>query len=153
MTGNAGPAPQYEFRYAGKLPAMDVDADGKTDLLTVSQLPGAKAFAVKMCTIKRVRQIGTETCPAGAEHWHPQATSPKQPKGLCAAYSPPPTQIACEAQTMTRRHCPEMRGGHPLHLEGGTIKMARIFPRSTRIPAHLPMAELGKTTASIDWRD
>ena len=39
---------QYHFKYAGRLPTMDADGDGKTDLLAVS---AANGFAVKLCTL------------------------------------------------------------------------------------------------------
>jgi RHS repeat-associated protein len=84
----------YRFRYANSLPAMDVDSDGKADLLIPSQKPGAQAFALKMCTIKRVPKIapadGGATCPfAVGQQAGSSAESPDTGE-VCAAYSCPP---------------------------------------------------------------
>jgi len=65
LTG--GPNAQVAFNYANRLPVMDVDGDGKTDLLIAS------SFAVKLCTVTLLAPSSEEclglgetggTCPA-----------------------------------------------------------------------------------------
>ncbi|MCQ4163764.1 SpvB/TcaC N-terminal domain-containing protein [Tahibacter harae] len=49
------------FRYADRLPAMDVDNDGKTDLLAVTG--DYQGFAMKMCVAALVGQLPSGECP------------------------------------------------------------------------------------------
>jgi hypothetical protein len=83
------PDQRLQFRYAGRLPSMDVDSDGRADLLIPSQKPGAQAFALKMCTIKRVHKIGQESvCPSATESSAPTGDEINLAEGaVCAAYS------------------------------------------------------------------
>ncbi|MEO5624722.1 MAG: RHS repeat-associated core domain-containing protein, partial [Dokdonella sp.] len=76
----------YAFRYAGKLPTMDVDGDGKPDLLTPSLTQGNHGFALKMCTITKVTpRANGEGCPtAGGPGFKPDVPDEGQ---TCAAYS------------------------------------------------------------------
>ena len=73
------------FRYASKLPMMDVDGDGKPDLLAPS------GFALKMCTAAPVALLAGGTCPevsigaASASGVTPAVTGVSQ----CMAYACP----------------------------------------------------------------
>ncbi|HOX70726.1 MAG TPA: FG-GAP-like repeat-containing protein, partial [Dokdonella sp.] len=89
-TDAASGSPQYKFRYAGGFPSMDVDSDGRADLLIPSQAPGAQAFALKMCTIKRVLKIQTADgpkCPSATEQLNQPSSMYMAEGAVCAAYS------------------------------------------------------------------
>ena len=75
------------FRYAGRLPTMDVDSDGKPDLLVPSTTQGLDGFALKMCTITKVEPYSNgEGCPIAAG----QSVSPNNLEAAtCAAYACP----------------------------------------------------------------
>jgi RHS repeat-associated protein len=81
------------FRYTGRLPTMDVDADGKQDLLVPSnardQNGFSLAFAQKVCTIVTIPTFGTDnTCPlpnTNAPVTAPDASVPQ----TCSVYSCP----------------------------------------------------------------
>lgn len=82
-----GPGATKAFRYAGRLPVMDVDGDGKPDLLTPSTTQGQSGFALKMCTINKVDPYPNgEGCPIA----NGAPVSPTNPDAAtCAAYSCP----------------------------------------------------------------
>ncbi len=69
------------FRYADRLPEMDVDGDGKSDPLVVSASQG---FALKMCGFAKVQQLAAGECPNGA----PAITGPDN-IAYCPAYACP----------------------------------------------------------------
>jgi RHS repeat-associated protein len=85
VDSGAGTPSGKSFRYANSLPTMDVDADGKADLLIPSQLAGSQAFAVKMCQIQKVPPLsGGENCPvAGAA----SSSGSSEQVQYCLAYS------------------------------------------------------------------
>jgi RHS repeat-associated protein len=84
------------FRYVTKLPVMDVDGDGKPDILVVSttQGPNQDGFALKMCTMVKVNQIiseGKPICPSDnliANKPITQSTSSTLAQ-ICPAYACP----------------------------------------------------------------
>ncbi|HVZ21864.1 MAG TPA: VCBS repeat-containing protein, partial [Vicinamibacterales bacterium] len=84
----AGPGSIEGFRYADRLPVMDVDGDGKPDLLIPSTTQGQSGFALKMCTINKVDPYPNgEGCPI-ADGAPP--LSPSDPDAAtCAAYACP----------------------------------------------------------------
>jgi RHS repeat-associated protein len=54
------------FRYAGKLPSIDIDGDGRPELLTPSTTQGMQGFALKTCSVKAVPiNQSTGECPHG----------------------------------------------------------------------------------------
>ncbi|MCB1744524.1 MAG: hypothetical protein KDK91_29420, partial [Gammaproteobacteria bacterium] len=107
--------PGLKFRYVGSLPSMDVDSDGRADLLIPSQQPGAQAFALKMCTIKRIHKIQTADgpkCPSASEQLVDPSGIYLAEGPVCAAYSCPPN--------------PD--GSAPMPANGEPLGDARGFP-------------------------
>ncbi|MEZ5463473.1 SpvB/TcaC N-terminal domain-containing protein [Dokdonella sp.] len=83
---SAGPV----FTYANGFPSMDVDSDGKADLLIVSQEKGSAAFALKMCTVKRVHKISNADgtmCPSAIQTMSANSVLAPGEGAVCAAYS------------------------------------------------------------------
>jgi hypothetical protein len=74
---------QTSFRYAGRVPPLDVDSDGKSDLLVVS---GTQGFAMKVCSFFEVPEFQPMECPLGSSI----ESDPNSPLfGMCAAYACP----------------------------------------------------------------
>lgn len=94
-TYSGGSAPFYShFRYADRLPSMDVDADGREDLLIVSP---SKGFAMKVCSFFKVNEVaGAGECPSGT----PGGELPTGGANLCPAYACPEDPNGSGALTM-----------------------------------------------------
>ena len=84
---NASTPSGKAFRYANSLPAMDVDADGKPDLLVPSQTQGVHGFAVKTCTMYKVSALVSGECPVANGAMAAPVDAPAQT--VCPAYSCP----------------------------------------------------------------
>ena len=81
------------FRYAGRLPAMDIDADGKPELLTPSETqgPNSDGFAMKVCTVFKVDPLpNAGGCPDATLGGPMSPSAPQGASGAqCPAYSCP----------------------------------------------------------------
>lgn len=88
---DVGPGSTKAFRYTGRLPVMDVDGDGKPDLLTPSTTQGLHGFALKMCTINKVDPYpNAEGCPFASGAAPAGVPDPDAPDAAtCAAYACP----------------------------------------------------------------
>ena len=84
---NASTPSGKAFRYASSLPTMDVDADGKPDLLVPSQTQGVHGFAVKTCTMYKVSALVSGECPVANGAVAAPVDAPAQT--VCPAYSCP----------------------------------------------------------------
>ncbi|UXI65978.1 SpvB/TcaC N-terminal domain-containing protein [Tahibacter amnicola] len=77
------------FRYADRLPVMDVDSDGKPDLTAVSS---TRKFAVKMCVVALVPAL-----PVGMECPSPPDSGESSTAQQCVVYACPPSRAADSA--------------------------------------------------------
>jgi hypothetical protein len=79
------------YRYVGRLPTMDVDGDGKPDLLIPSTTAGIRGFAQKMCSVNVVAPTNNGTCPAATIGAAPAlvAVKPQLSTQQCITYMCP----------------------------------------------------------------
>lgn len=105
------------FRYANRLPAMDVDNDGKTDLLAVSSTSGHHGFALKMCVASLVQNLQ----PSGE---CPDATR-ETVSGQCLVYACPQDPGSTDLD-MPVNGTPG--GGYPATWTAPSVGQIAVFP-------------------------
>lgn len=131
----------YRFRYANGLGVMDVDSDGKADILIPSK---AQGFALKMCAIQTVPLIsdlnGTR-CPDAGGPGNPVSPSSIDSPMQCAAWACPPDPIDPQDPDTGSVNLPhnseEMRlKGYPFQWGSATAPTLPAFSSYNQGDAH-----------------
>ncbi|SFN01061.1 SpvB/TcaC N-terminal domain-containing protein [Dokdonella immobilis] len=135
QTYTTGGLVPVNFRYADRLPSMDVDSDGRADILIPSQKPGKAAFALRMCTLKKVRQIGTEGCPTPGSA--PPSSGGEDPEvgEVCAAYACPPYPESLETDSGDPDDDPDFLDDMPQNPRQPGYRWSWFDPQGQPVPA------------------
>lgn len=84
----AGGLSGSSFRYLNRLPVIDADGDGKSDIMVPTPGGGPTSFAQRMCTIQKITLTSQDgaACPASTSGNQPTQNSTTSSSVNCAVY-------------------------------------------------------------------